>query len=153
MVDNRAWLRTQMPRKKDGSPDPICKAVLVALANYADPQGHCFPSQETLVAFTGYGESSVGRALKSLEEQGYISRTRRRATGTWTAGRFAGTNYSLELTRPPDSLERQVSQPRALAEHQTATMSKGAQLKRWARVAGVPKARRVDEDPEEWAHA
>lgn len=118
MTDNRAWLRKQMPRKDDGTPDPVSKAVLVALANFADQSGHCYPSQQKLIEFTGYGESSVARAVKCLEAQGYITRSARRAGGAWSRGRYAGTDYWLELNKEDDDLERNVVQPAALAEHQ-----------------------------------
>jgi hypothetical protein len=64
------------------------KFVLVALANYADEDGYCYPSQERIAADTGQGESTVRAHLKLLEEGGessprYIERReRRRANGT-----------------------------------------------------------------------
>ena len=121
MSDNRNWLRDQMPRKDDDRPDPIAKSVLVALAIYSDRHGHSWPSQETLVVFTGYGESSIGRALQRLEEQGYIRRERVRSPGKWTSGRYAGTQYWLELGKAGDSLERNVPQPEGLAASQVTS--------------------------------
>lgn len=64
------------------------KFVLVALANYADETGWCYPSQERIAADTGQGESTVRAHLKFLEEGDeatapYIERKeRRRQNGT-----------------------------------------------------------------------
>lgn len=43
------------------------KAVLVALAHFADESGFCYPSQETLAGMTGQGVSTVRSHLEVLE--------------------------------------------------------------------------------------
>ena len=53
------------------------KFVLVALADFADEEGTCFPGQELLAARTGQSMESVRRHLKWLEEYGFITRIRR----------------------------------------------------------------------------
>lgn len=110
--DNRDWLRTQMPRKPNGEPNPVAKSVLVALANYANREGTCWPSQDSLSEFTGWGETAISSALGVLEEQGYITRKRR---GPRAGATFGGTDYRLNLERPEDDLTRNVPQPAGLA--------------------------------------
>lgn len=54
------------------------KFVLVALANYADENGKCWPSQARLAKDTSMAERTVRKHLKLLEEAGYITRVKRR---------------------------------------------------------------------------
>jgi DNA-binding transcriptional ArsR family regulator len=59
------------------------KLVLIALADRADEDGHCWPSAEWLGTKTGLNERSVRRHLDSLEKRGLLARVRRhRADGT-----------------------------------------------------------------------
>lgn len=58
--------------------DPIEKFVLVALANYADDFGVCWPSQSTLVMDCSCSERKLRESLKSLEAAGLIKRVARR---------------------------------------------------------------------------
>lgn len=53
------------------------KAVLLAIANYADEEGICWPSQEQLADDTELSRHSVMRAIDHLEELGLLSRERR----------------------------------------------------------------------------
>lgn len=54
------------------------KVVLLCLANYADEDGKCWPSQETIAAETELSERSVREWLQKLEEAGLLTRTKRR---------------------------------------------------------------------------
>ena len=63
--------------KQDVKPSPA-KFVLVALANYADENGHCYPSQKRLAEDACQSERSVRAHLASLEKQGLIRRSKRR---------------------------------------------------------------------------
>ena len=54
------------------------KAVLMMLANYADAEGRCFPSQETLASDSECNVRSVARWLSILERMGLIVREHRR---------------------------------------------------------------------------
>lgn len=54
------------------------KFVLVALANYANDKGECWPSQETIARNTSMTDRTVRTHLKLLEDRGYISRQKRR---------------------------------------------------------------------------
>lgn len=65
------------------------KFVLVVLANYADSQWSCFPGQELIAQRTGASIDTVQRALKTLEDLGYVEREeRRRENGSRTSDRF-----------------------------------------------------------------
>lgn len=66
------------------------KAVLMVLADKADEENSCFPSQELLARITEQGVSTVRRHLKWLEAKGgFISRTRRNnPDGTRSSDRY-----------------------------------------------------------------
>lgn len=65
------------------------KFVLVALADMADENESCFPGQERLARMVGGSVSTVRRAVKSLEDAGYLSRQQRRgADGMRTSDRY-----------------------------------------------------------------
>jgi hypothetical protein len=53
------------------------KAVLVALAHFADADGFCYPGQELLADMTAQGTSTVREHLKKLEHAGLINRQHR----------------------------------------------------------------------------
>lgn len=54
---------------------PTLKAVLVALADFANPKDNsCFPSISTISRMTELSEASVKRAIRKLEEMGFITR-------------------------------------------------------------------------------
>ncbi|MGV0675977.1 helix-turn-helix domain-containing protein [Mycolicibacterium fortuitum] len=53
---------------------PTTKFILHLLANKADEAFSCYPSVRTLVAESGAGRSTVMRALKELEDAGFIIR-------------------------------------------------------------------------------
>jgi DNA-binding transcriptional MocR family regulator len=53
---------------------PTAKFILLLLANKADENFSCFPSVSTLMAESSAGRSTVLRALKKLEVDGYITR-------------------------------------------------------------------------------
>ena len=65
------------------------KFVLVALSNYADEDGYCYPSQARLARDTGQSERSVRRHLAKLEADEWITRSeRRRRNGSRTSDAF-----------------------------------------------------------------
>jgi hypothetical protein len=53
---------------------PTTKFILHLLANKADEEFSCYPSIRTLMAESGAGRSTVLRALKQLEDDGFITR-------------------------------------------------------------------------------
>lgn len=65
------------------------KFVAMALANYADENGSCFPSIQALARWTSQGEKTVRDHLIALEECGFLTRERvRREDGTLGVYRF-----------------------------------------------------------------
>jgi DNA-binding transcriptional ArsR family regulator len=66
------------------------KFVMMALADYADEAGECFPHVSTLASYTGQSEKTVRDHLNALEAAGWIKRKRsRREDGTLAGYRFA----------------------------------------------------------------
>ena len=65
---------------------PAAKLVLLALADFADEVGHCWPGLGAIVSMTGLSERAVRMALRSLEESGAIET--RRATGRMQTSRY-----------------------------------------------------------------
>lgn len=54
---------------------PAKKMVLMALANYADENGRCWPSNARIADECGVSRRQVIRVLKELETEGFIART------------------------------------------------------------------------------
>ena len=61
----RAILRSSLPSSQ--------RLVLIAVADYADQHGECWPSQTTLARNTGYTRRTVGKALAALIEAGILT--------------------------------------------------------------------------------
>lgn len=59
-------------------PNPSSKLVLFVLANYANEQNTCFPSEKHLGEICGISDRSVRRCLVQLEHLRYISIKRRK---------------------------------------------------------------------------
>jgi len=74
-IEAIAWALKQ----RTGS--PTLKGVLVAVANYADESGKCWPSQERLCWVTELSPRAVRQSLLKLEEQGFLSRQDRFSQG------------------------------------------------------------------------
>lgn len=90
------------------------KFVLVALANFADEDGFCYPSQERLAEMTGQDVRSVRRHLASLDKDGAIKRRARRSK----TGQRTSDGYTLQapLSRlKPKRTECPVGQPDKLS--------------------------------------
>ena len=56
---------------------PSEKLVLLSLANYADEDGRCWPSQRRMAAETSLSDRTVRSVLSALEEKGLIRREER----------------------------------------------------------------------------
>lgn len=83
--------------------NPARKFVLVTLANYADENNSCFPGQDKLARDVGTSVSTVRRALKELEEAGYIVRERRyREDGYRSSDRYF---LQVNMTDSPKTAE------------------------------------------------
>lgn len=70
--------------KKQKTGHSTRKAVLVAIADYADEMGRCWPSQKRIAEDTEFGERTVRRALSELEEMGFIKRDNRHSPDKMT---------------------------------------------------------------------
>lgn len=64
---------------------PTAYAVLGALCSYANEQGSCWPSIDSLSKRTGISRRTIIRSLKKLCEVGLISRLQRYASGGRTS--------------------------------------------------------------------
>lgn len=60
------------------------KAVLHALATFADSKGRCWPSQETIAEAAGVSDRTVRRALKSLAAKNIIRTTHTQTSNVYT---------------------------------------------------------------------
>lgn len=79
------------------------KFVLVALADYADENGECYPRHEATAQRTGSSLSTVKRAIKGLAEDGYLSMAHRYRDD----GRYSSNRYKLNLAKAPTAVPGQ----------------------------------------------
>ena len=117
---NWAW-RQELP--------PMEKLALVAIADFADGTGSCFPGQGRLVAMTGMSQATLKRSITSMEDAGLLSRERRTdKRGHRTTDRYQlhmkPADEHLGLTVPTrqsaykaECLVGTVTQPRAHSDH------------------------------------
>jgi hypothetical protein len=87
---------------------PTAKAVLMALADYADDDGVCWPSIAGLCEYTCFGKSAVIEAIKSLERAGLVSANRADRYRTSYIVRIPAIS-SNELVRESDMSGKQTS--------------------------------------------
>lgn len=69
------------------------KFVLVALADYADERGECFPNHERTAQRTGTSVSTVKRAIRALADADYLSTSHQYRDD----GRFRANRYHLNV--------------------------------------------------------
>jgi hypothetical protein len=74
---------------------PTAKLVLLALADFADEVGHCWPGMARLVEMTGLSERAVRANLRALEDAGTIKTTR-------GDGRGHTSRYALQINAAPE---------------------------------------------------
>lgn len=53
--------------------EPAQKAVLIGIANHANPNGEAWPSIDRLALYSGFAESTVRRAIKALVASGLLT--------------------------------------------------------------------------------
>lgn len=71
---------------------PTPKLVLLVLADHADDQGFCFPGADTIARRASVSPRTLTRVLASLEENGFIARSRRHlANGNRTSDGYVLT--------------------------------------------------------------
>lgn len=96
------------------------KFTLVALANFANEDGYCFPSQETLASMTDQGVSTVREHLKTLEADKFISREPRYKKGGGRTSDGFWLQAPIERLKPP--AKRELSKaPKSGGMHETIT--------------------------------
>lgn len=78
---------------------PAQKVVLLALADYADDQGRCWPGQETLTLKTSLSVRGIRSQIRALEERGLVLTIERRKEG----GARATNAYQLAFGLPAAS--------------------------------------------------
>ncbi len=92
--------------KKQRCGSGTAKAVLVAVADYADEHGRAWPSQRTIAEETEFTDKTVRTALQDLETKGLISREERRRPDGSRAPDMVVLNLSYQpeaLTPPPEA--------------------------------------------------
>lgn len=110
---------------------PMEKLVLLALADCANDEGHCWPSAPTLARKSGQGERTVRRCIHSLILKGHLTQQQRLGSSpvyvvhpcqSGTPARAAPLPH-----RPPPLPERQATPARAapkpLKKHQEPSNS------------------------------
>jgi hypothetical protein len=102
------------------------KFVAIALANYADENGSCFPSVEKLAQWTSQGEKTVRRHLDDLETEGFLTRERvRREDGTLGVYRFVlQRSFSPEAKLASGQIFHQPPAKMATHNHQSYPSTK-----------------------------
>lgn len=111
------WAQSWAYEQRAGSAG--AKAVLVALAVFADEDGFCYPSQERIAGMTEQGERTVRAHLVSLERAGLISRERRRRPdGTYLNDGFA-------LLAPAERLRRNLPMAKSAGGYPVAIVAAG----------------------------
>ncbi len=106
---------------------PQEKLILLALVSYADADGACWPSVETLARGTGLGRRTVQRVLRRLEQAGLVDVTP-------GGGRHNPSRYRLRL--PPEVEKGRQRDAVSLPEKASARPRKG--------VRGDTKGRQSD---------
>ncbi|MBB4422313.1 hypothetical protein GGD66_000839 [Bradyrhizobium sp. CIR48] len=86
-------LTAKVQKTKVGSPS--AKALLLALANFADDEGaSCFPGQHALQEITELSLDTIQRQLKFLIEGGFVTAEKSRRKGHW-----ASWDYRINLEK------------------------------------------------------
>jgi DNA-binding transcriptional ArsR family regulator len=99
------WMAWASKQNIDHSPT---KFVLIALANYADHKGVCFPSAKTIQKFTSLSEKTIYRAFKKLEEMGLVEmKRRRRDDGGYSTYEFQFLTSGLSVQLDDDPVDRE----------------------------------------------
>ena len=78
---------------------PTCKLVLMALADFADEVGHCWPSVARMQEMTGLSERAIRTALATLETEERIELER-------SVGRGRTSRYALRINHHPEKVQQ-----------------------------------------------
>lgn len=80
---------------QQGPNETVQRFVLLALANYADQEGYCWPSYSSLAERCAISRSTAMRTVKALETDGWIRRQARQTA----AGQPSSNGYFIDLAR------------------------------------------------------
>lgn len=94
---------------------PTAKLALVCLADHADENGMCFPSQKALADRVGVTARALRDALAWLEENGFVTRSERR--------RKDGSRTSDSYQLPPEAYRKNFPTPRKETQGQAEDTS------------------------------
>jgi DNA-binding transcriptional MocR family regulator len=83
------------------------KFVLVCLANRCNESNTCFPSLETIAKDTGFSTRTAHRAVKALQEKGFIKARQRFMAN----GPKIQTSNEYTLTLSPTSIDTKSNKP------------------------------------------
>jgi len=126
--------------------DAGAKLTLLALANFADDEGHTWASRETLCDWSSQSVRTVSRQLARLEADGLIARPydqRRRKSG-----RFAQHAWALAIHGEPEPVDPDIlSEKMASRAAARRARSSGAAGRNGSRTAGQNGARPYIDDP------
>lgn len=111
-----SWQATAWAAKqRTGSPSRKC--LLLAIANYADASGSCFPSQQTLATDTEQSVDTIQRNSRRLEKDGLLRLELVQRDG----GRWPMMAYRLEMpkadTEPQNAVRQESNIWRAGPHH------------------------------------
>jgi hypothetical protein len=97
-----SWQATAWAEKqKTGS--PARKVLLLVLANYANEDGYCWPSQKTIAKGTEQSVDTIQRNAKRLEADGLLKIERKPRAG----GRWPQLVYWLNMPTEPQNADAQ----------------------------------------------
>ena len=81
---------------------PATKVILLALANYADPNGVCWPTQEGLALDTEQSTDTIQRRMKCLIELGLVRQEKLpKVRGQWPRYMYHLKMGTEDATKPP----------------------------------------------------
>ena len=135
--------------------------VYAVLARHADANGVAYPSEERIAALVGFSESTVKRAIKTLEKAGLITKIRRsRGRGRGTYNEYTlvdgrgilrqAISDLLKVTSDQNAALHQVtSDPRTRPKNKTktieASLSLSTLIEWWNRLPDVAHCREATE--------
>lgn len=110
---------------------PVSKAVLIALCNYADENGLCYPSINKIKEITENGERAIRNALEHLEAEGFIKRgdRRRRKDGTLSVYEYQMLSSGTRCHRQEMPVAGDAASPVARGAAHNQSLSKPITLK------------------------
>lgn len=94
-IENGTWARVPVEAAADHKLGATPLRVLIAIARHVDENGRGFPSLDSIARLTKLDRRNVPAALKKLEEQGWITRERRKDK----SGDATSTAYTISYPK------------------------------------------------------